>query len=121
MRILPILLLLLAFTAGAQTDYPSKPIRLIVPVAPGGNQEITARAVVEEMAKGLGQPIVVEARPSASALVGTQLVARATPDGYTLLSVSVTFSRVPAVVSSAGYDPARDFAAVSLIARIPQV
>jgi tripartite-type tricarboxylate transporter receptor subunit TctC len=105
----------------AQADYPNKPIRLIVPVAAGGNQEIAARAVTEEMSKGLGQQILVEARPSSSALVGTQFVARAAPDGYTLLSVSVTFSRVPAVVAAAGYDPVKDFAAVSLIANIPQL
>src|SRR4051812_28705367 len=86
----------LAFAAQsvfAQGDYPSKPIRLIVPVAAGGNQEITARAVAEEMSKGLGQQIIVEARPSSSALIGTQLVARSAPDGYTLLSVSTTFAR----------------------------
>jgi tripartite-type tricarboxylate transporter receptor subunit TctC len=121
MRLIGVLLLALAGSSFGQADYPSKPIRLIVPVAAGGNQEITARAVTEEMAKGLGQQILVEARPSSSALVGTQLVARAAPDGYTLLSVAVTFSRVPAVVSSAGYDPVKDFAPVGLIARIPQV
>ena len=102
-------------------DYPSKPIRLIVPVAAGGNQEITARAVAEEMSKGLGQQILVESRPSSSALVGTQLVAHAAPDGYTLLSVSTTFARAPVLVAAAGYDPVRDFAGVSLISRIPLV
>ena len=102
-------------------DYPSKPIRLIVPVAAGGNQEITARAVAEQMSKGLGQQILVESRPSSSALVGTQLVAHAAPDGYTLLSVSTTFARAPALVAAAGYDPVRDFTGVSLISRIPLV
>src|SRR3954464_2123693 len=100
--------LLLSLEGRAQT-FPSKPIRLIVPVAAGGNQEITARAVTEEMSKALGQPILVEARPSSSGLVGSQLVARAAPDGYTLLSVAVTFARVPALVASAGYDPVKDF------------
>jgi len=107
--------------AKAQTDYPSKPIRLIVPVAAGGNQEITARAIAEEISRYLGQQIVVEARPSSSALVGTQFVARSAPDGYTLLSVSTTFARAATLVASAGYDPVRDFAAVSLVSRIPQV
>ncbi len=107
--------------ANAQTDYPSKPIRLIVPVAAGGNQEITARAIAEEVSRNLGQQIVVEARPSSSALVGTQFVARSAPDGYTLLSVSTTFARAATLVASAGYDPVRDFAAVSLVSRIPQV
>jgi tripartite-type tricarboxylate transporter receptor subunit TctC len=110
----------LAAAAAAQA-YPAKPIRVIVPVAAGGNQEITIRAVAEEMAKRLGQPLVVEARPSSSALVGTQFVARSAPDGYTLLSVSTTFARAATLVASAGYDPVRDFVPVSLVSRIPQM
>src|SRR4051794_11219499 len=117
-----VLTLFLCFSVeGKAQSYPSKPIRLIVPVAAGGNQEITARAVAEEMSKGLGQQIVVESRPSSSALVGTQLVARAAPDGYTLLSVSTTFARAPVLAAAAGYDPVRDFIGVSLISRIPLV
>jgi tripartite-type tricarboxylate transporter receptor subunit TctC len=112
--------LLVACSAWGQA-YPSKPIRVIVPVAAGGNQEITIRAVAEEMSKALGQPLIIEARPSASALLGTQLVARSAPDGYTLLSVSTTFSRAAALVPSAGYDPVKDFVGVSLVSRIPQV
>jgi tripartite-type tricarboxylate transporter receptor subunit TctC len=77
--------------------------------------------VAEEMSKTLGQPLLIEARPSSSALLGTQLVARSAPDGYTLLSVSTTFARAATLVASAGYDPVRDFAAVSLVSRIPQV
>jgi tripartite-type tricarboxylate transporter receptor subunit TctC len=110
----------LAAAAAAQA-YPAKPIRVIVPVAAGGNQEITIRAVAEEMAKRLGQPLVVEARPSSSALVGTQFVARSAPDGYTLLSVSTTFARAATLVAAAGYDPVRDFVPVSLVSRIPQM
>ena len=115
-----LIVLLYASTAWAQS-YPSKPVRIIVPVAAGGNQEITIRAVADEMSKSLGQPLLIEARPSASALVGTQFVARAVPDGYTLLSVSTTFSRAATLVASAGYDPVRDFVGVSLVSRIPQV
>jgi len=114
--------LLLAFLcASAHAQYPSKPVRVIVPVAAGGNQEITIRAVAEEIAKSLGQPLLIEAKPSASALVGTQYVARSAPDGYTLLSVSTTFARAATLVREAGYDPVRDFAPVSLVSRIPQV
>jgi tripartite-type tricarboxylate transporter receptor subunit TctC len=115
-----LLLALVCGVAQAQS-YPAKPVRVIVPVAAGGNQEITIRAVAEEMAKSLGQPLLIEARPSASALVGTQFVARSAPDGYTLLSVSTTFARAATLVASAGYDPVRDFVAVSLVSRIPQV
>src|SRR3954468_12636141 len=113
-------LLFVCVAAQAQT-YPAKPIRVIVPVAAGGNQEITIRAVADEMSRSLGQPLLIEAKPSASALVGTQLVARSVPDGYTLLSVSTTFSRAATLVANAGYDPVKDFVGVSLVSRIPQV
>ncbi len=91
-----------------------------MPLVPGGNQDIVARAVAEEVSKGLGQQIVVENRPGQSAIIGTQYVRSARPDGYTLLSVSVTFARVPGVVKAAGYDPRSDFTGVSLTCRIPQ-
>ena len=118
MRLL--VLLLYASAAWAQS-YPSKPVRVIAPVAAGGNQEITIRAVADEMSKSLGQPLLIEAKPSASALIGTQFVARSAPDGYTLLSVSTTFSRAATLVPAAGYDPVKDFVGVSLVSRIPQV
>lgn len=111
----------LFFAASAFAQYPVKPVRVIVPLVPGGNQDIVARAVAEELSKGLGQPVIVENRPGQSAIIGTQFVKAAPPDGYTLLSVAVTFARVPAVVKAAGYDPAADFAGVSLVCRIPQV
>ena len=116
--------LLLAVLLGASSafaQYPTKPIRMIVPLVPGGNQDIVARAVAEELSKGLGQQIIVENRPGQSAIIGTQFVKNAPADGYTLLSVAVTFARVPAVVKAAGYDAAADFTGVSLVCRIPQV
>ena len=112
-------LLLVATSALAQ--YPNKPIRMIVPLVPGGNQDIVARAVAEELSKSLGHQVIVENRPGQSAIIGTQFVKNAQPDGYTLLSVAVTFARVPAVVKAAGYDAAGDFTGVSLVCRIPQV
>jgi len=112
---------LLSAGAALAQGYPVKPLRLIVPLVPGGNQDIMARAVAEEVAKGLGQQIVVENRPGQSAIIGTVAVAKSPPDGYTLLSVSTTFARVPAIVKSAGYDAAADFDGVSLICRIPQL
>jgi tripartite-type tricarboxylate transporter receptor subunit TctC len=101
--------------------YPVKPIRIVVPLVPGGNQDIVARAVAEELSRGLGQQVIVENRPGQSAIIGTQFVKAAPPDGYTLLSVAVTFARVPVVVKAAGYDPAADFAGISLVCRIPQL
>jgi tripartite-type tricarboxylate transporter receptor subunit TctC len=102
-------------------QYPTKPIRMIVPLVPGGNQDIVARAVAEELSKSLGQQVIVENRPGQSAIIGTQFVKNSQPDGYTLLSVAVTFARVPAVVKAAGYNATTDFTGVSLVCRIPQV
>ena len=119
MRTLLLALLLCVTSAFAQ--YPNKPIRMIVPLVPGGNQDIVARAVAEEVSKNLGQPVVVENRPGQSAIIGTQFVKNSQPDGYTLLSVAVTFARVPAVVKAAGYNAVTDFTGVSLVCRIPQV
>jgi len=101
--------------------YPAKPVKIVVPLVPGGNQDIVARAVAEELSKGLGQQVIVENRPGQSAIIGTQFVKASPPDGYTLLSVAVTFARVPGIVAAAGYDPRTDFAGVSLICRIPQL
>ena len=115
------LLAALFWAATACAQYPNKPVRIVVPLVPGGNQDIVARAVAEELSKNLGQQVIVENRPGQSAIIGTQFVKAAPPDGYTLLSVAVTFARVPAVVKAAGYDPAADFAGVSLVCRIPQV
>ena len=89
------------FTAQAQSltqaqaqdiaNYPNRPIKLIVPVAAGGNVDIVARAIAEPLSKALGQQVIVENKPGASSLLGTNLVAKAAPDGYTLLAHSTTF------------------------------
>ncbi|MGH8638433.1 MAG: Bug family tripartite tricarboxylate transporter substrate binding protein, partial [Burkholderiales bacterium] len=108
-------------TAQAQGGYPNKPVRFINPVAAGGNQDIVSRAIAEQVSKGLGQQVLVESRPGASAIVGTRSVKASAPDGYTYLTVSNTFARVPAIVLAAGYDPLKDFEPVSLMAEIPMV
>jgi tripartite-type tricarboxylate transporter receptor subunit TctC len=113
-------LFFLTVNAFAQ-PFPAKPVRLVVPLVPGGNQDIVARAVADEISKGLGQQVIVENRPGQSAIIGTQFVKNAPADGYTLLSVAVTFARVPGVVKAAGYDPRTDFTGVTLVCRIPQV
>jgi tripartite-type tricarboxylate transporter receptor subunit TctC len=113
---------LVSATALAQApDYPVRAVRIIVPLAPGGNVDIVARTIAERIAKPLGQPVVVENRPGASSLVGTQLVAKAAPDGYTLLAMANTFATVPLIVSDPGYDPLKDFAGVTLTCLVPQV
>ena len=120
-RLGQLIVALLFCSAAFAQGFPNKPVRIVVPLVPGGNQDIVARAVAEELAKGLGQQVIVENRPGASAIVGTQFVKGAPPDGYTLLSVAVTFARVPGVVKAANYDPRTDFTGVSLVCRIPQV
>ena len=101
--------------------YPARPIRIIVPLAPGGNVDIVARSLAQQMGDNMGQQIIVENRPGASSLVGTQTAAKAAPDGYTLLAIANTFAMVPAIVSNPGYDPLKDFAAISLTCLVPQV
>ena len=120
MRVAALLFLLGAALAQAQS-YPSKPVRIVVPLVPGGNQDIVARAVAEELSKGLGQQFIVENRPGIGAIVGTQAAKNSPADGYTLLSVAVTFARVPGINPAAGYDPRTDFTGVSLVCRIPQL
>ena len=82
--------------------YPSKVVRVVNPVAPGGNQETIARTVADQLTKILGQPFVMESRPASSAIIGTRYVKGSPPDGYTLLAISNTFVRVPALMADPG-------------------
>ena len=100
-------------------DFPSRPINIIVPVAAGGNVDIVARTVGNELTKILGQNVVIENRPSSASIVGTQLVAKASPDGYTLLAHSSTFFAAPLISNNAGYDPVKDFSPISLTCKVP--
>jgi tripartite-type tricarboxylate transporter receptor subunit TctC len=102
-------------------SYPVKPVRIVVPLVPGGNLDIVARAVAQRLTDGLGQQVIVENRPGASSLVGTQYVAKSAPDGYTLLAMANTFTAVPAVLANPGYDPVRDFAGVTMTCKVAQV
>ena len=105
-------LALLALPAGAQENFPSRPIRVTVPAAAGGNLDLGTRDLMREMSTLIGQPVLVENRPGASLLVGTQFVAKAAPDGYSLLAMSNTFATAPHLLTSAGYDPIKDFEGV---------
>lgn len=115
--------LLLALSAGAQStdNYPSKPIRVVVPVVAGGNLDLTTRQLMQGVASQLGQSIVVENRPGASLLLGTQYVAKAPADGYTLLAMSNTFVTAPSLIADAGYDPIKDFTGVGMMSVVPLV
>jgi len=115
--------ILLAFAAlGAQAQYPTKPIRLVVPFAPGGSSSIIARAFSVEMSKGLGQQFVVENKPGGGGNIAMQEVARAEPDGYTLIIGHIgTFAVNPFMFAKLPFDTNRDFRAVSLFAKVPQI
>jgi tripartite-type tricarboxylate transporter receptor subunit TctC len=101
--------------------YPSKPIRLIVPWAPGGSTDILARTTAERLTTALGQPVVVENRPGASGNIGAEAVARAAPDGYTLLFTSTNLTLNPAVIPHTPYGPVRDFTGISMVAFAPMM
>ena len=110
-------------TAGAclaQPAYPTRPIRLIVPYPPGGPTDIVGRLVNEALAKRLGQPVVIDNRGGAATAIGSELVARSTPDGYTLLVANeTTLSVNPVVTPNLRYHPERDFAPIGMIAAQP--
>ena len=112
---------LLSLAAQAQ-GWPAKPIRLVVPFAPGGTSSIVARAVAAEMEKGLGQPIVIENKGGGGGNVAMQDVARAEPDGYTLIVGHIGSLAVnPYMYDNLPFDTNRDFAAVSLLAKVPSI
>jgi tripartite-type tricarboxylate transporter receptor subunit TctC len=116
-----VMLATLAPSGWGQSAYPVKLVRIVNPVAAGGNQDVVARAMADQMTRAFGQQVVVESRPGASATVGTRYVRNAPPDGYTLLAISNTFVRTPAMMAEAGYDPVKDFAAISLTCDVPLV
>jgi tripartite-type tricarboxylate transporter receptor subunit TctC len=102
-------------------SYPVKPVRMIVPYAPGGGVDIIARATAQELAKRVNQPVVVENRTGAGGNVGSDAVAKAAPDGYTLLMASPANTINSSLYAKMPYDPLRDLAAIALIAQVPAV
>ena len=103
-------------------SWPTRPVKLVVPLAPGGTGDTLARAVGEEMGKELGQPFVIENKPGAGGLVGTELVAAAPPDGYTLVMVSPSHTINPMLhANKKTYDPLKGFEMVTVAANTHQV
>jgi tripartite-type tricarboxylate transporter receptor subunit TctC len=122
--------LLVLFAAGAQAqparkaaggEYPNRPIRLLVPQAPGGSNDIMARYIGGHLANRTGQQVVVDNRPGADGMIATETVARASPDGYTMLMTSAAFTMNPAVIAKLPYDPVKDFDWAALLGRAPVV
>ncbi|OZI37911.1 hypothetical protein CAL29_05970 [Bordetella genomosp. 10] len=118
---LPLGGLALPRAAHAAADYPSRPIRLVVPWAPGGSTDILARTTAERLTKALKQPVIVDNRPGASGNIGADIVARAAPDGYTLLFTSTNLTLNPAVIPQTPYDPIKSFTGVTMVAFAPMM
>jgi len=112
--------LVASVTAVAQ-PYPARPVRVIVPLAPGGGSDYTARFIGARLSERLGQPVVVDNRPAASGIVGTDLVAKAAPDGYTLLLVFSTHAQSAQLFKKLPYDPIKDFAPITEVFATPLV
>lgn len=110
----------LAPAAGAQ-NYPVRPIRLVAPFAPGGGTDISARLLAEPLGKALQETVVVDNRPGAGSVVGTEIVAKSNPDGYTLLLGNISMAFNAALYKKLPYDTLRDFAPISLVADQPNI
>jgi tripartite-type tricarboxylate transporter receptor subunit TctC len=107
--------------ASAASTYPSRPIRVVVPYPPGGITDVTTRIVAQELGKRLGQNILVDNRPGANSILGAELVANATPDGYTLVSVIAAHAANQTLYPKLPYDSVRSFTPVSLLATAPLI
>lgn len=105
----------------AADRYPEKPIKIIVPFAPGGSTDILARVLGQKMTENWGQPVIIETRPGAATMIGTQAAAKAEPDGYTLIIVVSNHTTNPALNATMPYDAVKDFEPISLLGRAPMV
>ena len=110
---------LAAGIAFAQSDYPHKPIRIVVPVAPGGGTDYTARLIGQKLAEAWGQSVIVDNRPGAAGNLGVEIVSKAQPDGYTLVMPITSFPINPSLYAKLPFDTVKDFAPVVLVASAP--
>ncbi|MET0202813.1 MAG: tripartite tricarboxylate transporter substrate binding protein [Casimicrobiaceae bacterium] len=113
--------LALGATQAAAQAYPTKPIRLVIAFPPGGTSDFVGRVIADKLSQFLGQPIVIDNRPGATGLIGTQAVQQAAPDGYTLLLAPSDFTLAPGLQAKPPYDPVKDFAAIGLFINYPHV
>ena len=102
-------------------DYPIKPIKIIVPFAPGGSNDVVMRLLAPTLTEELGQSVIVENRPGGGATIGMDLVAKSKPDGYTLGVANTSFGANPFVMSKMPFDTLKDFLPVSLVGKVPLV
>ena len=101
--------------------YPTRPVRLVIAFPPGGTSDFVGRVIADKMSQFLGQPMVIENKPGATGLIGTQSVQQAAPDGYTLLLAPSDFTLAPGLQPKPPYDPVKDFAAIGLFINYPHV
>jgi tripartite-type tricarboxylate transporter receptor subunit TctC len=113
--------LMLAFSAASGQSYPQRPVRLIVPFGPGGGSDFVGRLAAQKLGEQMGQQVVVDNRTGAASLVGTEIVQRAVPDGYTLLLGDSGFTINLAYYKNAKYDPIRDFDPITVVADTPYI
>ena len=116
-----IFLIFLSITNLNAQDFPTKPVNLVVGFGPGGNADIVARLLAQKMSENLGQPVLVENKGGAGGLLASELVAKATPDGYRLSLVSGAFPTQAAVISKLSFDPMYDFSWISTVISYPMV
>jgi tripartite-type tricarboxylate transporter receptor subunit TctC len=119
MKLLLVLIVSLLPQASMAQTYPTHPIRLIVPFPPGGSNDIVGRMVATQLGERLGQPVVVDNRGGAGGTIGTDIAAKAAPDGYTLLLVSVAHAFNPAMYKKLPYDPEKSFAPIGMVGAGP--
>ena len=121
-RLLALALLALPLALHAQGGYPTKPVKLVVPFPPGGNVDLSARIIAPELARELGQPVIVENRAGAGGTLGLDAVAKSAPDGYTIgIASPVNHLAAPSLYPKLPYDSIKDFTPVGLIASVPMV
>jgi tripartite-type tricarboxylate transporter receptor subunit TctC len=123
LRIAAAALCLVAAAASAQvSDYPNRPLHLIVPYPPGGTTDVLARTIAQHLSEYMGQPVVVENRPGAGGNIGTNLAAKATPDGYTIVMTSTSTMAInPVLYQKLPFDPYKDLAPVALLTSVSNV
>ncbi len=107
-----------ATAAAAAKDYPTKPVRLVIPYAPGGGVDVVGYAIQQKLGAALGQNVLFDNRPGAGGVLGTEIVAKSAPDGYTMLLTSGSFTTTPYFFKKLPFDPVRDFAPVTQVAKL---
>lgn len=115
------LFIIIAVSGVRAADYPNRPIRLVVAYAPGGTTDFAARVTAPKLGELLGQTVVVDNRPGAGSIIGTDLVAKGAPDGYTLLMADTAFGIVPAIYAKLPFNVQKDFAAITQVMSVPNV